>query len=323
MDIRQLRNFLGVLAAGSLTRAAVTLRVAQPALGLQIRTLERELGVALLVRGPRGVAPTQAGELLARHAELLLRQVDRARQEVMEFDRVPRGRIVLGLTGAVSQVMVAAIVERCSRTFPDVRLVVTLGRSKPLIQMVMDGEVDLAFSFHPRPGADLVNLPLADETLMLVEARGEVPLPPEIDFPAMLEQELILPAPPHLLREMVDAAVEKHGGRLKIYCAVDSVMTMKELARRGLAPTVLPLGAVHQEVINGDLRVRRIAGADLRRTLHLVGSVRRPPSKALEAVWHEVQAVARTFAEAGEIGWSPAPGSPPAPVRLADLFAGG
>ena len=57
MDIKQLRYFMGVLEAKSITKAAEHLYVAQPALGLQIRKLEEELGVELFVRHSRGVAP--------------------------------------------------------------------------------------------------------------------------------------------------------------------------------------------------------------------------------------------------------------------------
>ena len=59
VDIKQLRYFMGVLEAKSITKAAEQLYVAQPALGLQIRKLEEELGVELFVRHSRGVAPTE------------------------------------------------------------------------------------------------------------------------------------------------------------------------------------------------------------------------------------------------------------------------
>src|SRR5258707_8474706 len=68
MDIRQLRYFVGVLEAKSLNKASVLLHVAQPALSTQIRNLERELGVKLLDRHARGIAPTKAGERLGQHA---------------------------------------------------------------------------------------------------------------------------------------------------------------------------------------------------------------------------------------------------------------
>lgn len=304
MDIRQLRYFLGVLEAKSLTKAAEPLHVAQPALGLQIRNLERELGVQLLVRHARGVAPTEAGELLARHAELLLRQFDRARQELMDYGKAPRGRIAVGLTSTAAQVLVAALVERCRRKYPEVQLVITENRSKRLTELVAEDKIDLALTFHPGNGADLVSTPLIEETLMLVRAPSREKLPHTIDISAVLEEELILPSRPHLVREMVEAAAKAREKEIKLYCNIDSVMAIKELVRRGLAPTVLPLGAVYKEVENGELTVQQIANADLQRTLYLIYSVGRPSSKTRDAVRLEIQKVAHGFARSGAMGWN-------------------
>ena len=94
MDIRQLRYFSEIVEAKSFTRAANRVRIAQPALGLQIRKLEDELGAELLRRHSRGVEATEAGTVLLRHANAILKQVEQARQEVMDLSGPPRGEIV-------------------------------------------------------------------------------------------------------------------------------------------------------------------------------------------------------------------------------------
>jgi LysR family nitrogen assimilation transcriptional regulator len=305
MDIRQLRYFLGVIEAKSLTQAAGPLRVAQPALGLQIRNLERELGVKLLLRHARGVVPTEAGLLLARHAERLLRQFNQARQDVMDYGKVPRGRIKLGLTSTAAQVLAVALVERCRRKFPEIRLVLSEGRSRELTEMVAGEEVDLALGYDPGAAAELASRPLVEESLMLVSGAGGQKLKREITRREVLKQDLILPSRPQLVREMLEAAASALDTELRLYCEVDAVATMKELARRGLAATVLPLGVVHEEVEKGELRAQRIVDAPLTRTLYLVSSARRPPSKALDSVLGEVEALARSLAQRGITGWRP------------------
>src|SRR3546814_4180369 len=91
MDLRQLRTFLHVAELGSLGRAAERLRVAQPALGRQIRLLEEELGVPLFTRHGRGMAPTPAGRILLDRASAILRLVADTRAEVSaERDAVKR-----------------------------------------------------------------------------------------------------------------------------------------------------------------------------------------------------------------------------------------
>src|SRR5258705_13959834 len=92
MDIRQLRYFVGVLEAKSLNKASVLLHVAQPALSTQIRNLERELGVKLLDRHARGIAPTKAGERLGQHAYQLFRQGGPRRAYLSGVSAPPGGR---------------------------------------------------------------------------------------------------------------------------------------------------------------------------------------------------------------------------------------
>jgi len=79
IQLRHLRYFVGIVDAGSLSRAATTLYVAQPALSQQMAELEQELGLPLLHRSARGVRPTPAGEVLYREAQAILRHMESCR----------------------------------------------------------------------------------------------------------------------------------------------------------------------------------------------------------------------------------------------------
>ena len=85
MDLRQLDSFVRVAEAGSFSRAAVALNLAQPTLSRQVALLERRLGQRLLVRTGRGAAPTEAGELLLVHARTMLEIARRAEDELREL----------------------------------------------------------------------------------------------------------------------------------------------------------------------------------------------------------------------------------------------
>src|SRR5262245_45274960 len=101
MNLRQLKYFVGVVEAGNMTRAAEQLHVAQTALGMQIRQLEEDLGVALLVRHSRGVEPTKAGSLLHTRAISILKEVEEARKDVRACEREDSEAIRLGITPAL------------------------------------------------------------------------------------------------------------------------------------------------------------------------------------------------------------------------------
>jgi LysR family nitrogen assimilation transcriptional regulator len=105
MNLRQLRYFVGVVEAGNMTRAAEQLHVAQTALGMQIRQLEEDLGVALLVRHSRGVEATKAGSLLHTRALAILKLAEETRKEVSACDREDSEAIRLGITPALMIVL--------------------------------------------------------------------------------------------------------------------------------------------------------------------------------------------------------------------------
>src|SRR5688500_18807169 len=102
MDLRQLHYFVSIVDAGSFSRAAAALNLAQPSLSRQVALLETDLGQRLLTRTGRGVAPTEAGEALLVHARAMLDIAQRARDELRELHASPGGRVVVGLPPRVA-----------------------------------------------------------------------------------------------------------------------------------------------------------------------------------------------------------------------------
>ena len=78
MNLKQLKYFVQITDSGSLSKAARILHIAQPSLSLQLKNLEEELGVTLLVRHARGVTPTDLGTMLYEQARLIVRQTENA-----------------------------------------------------------------------------------------------------------------------------------------------------------------------------------------------------------------------------------------------------
>ena len=88
MDLRQLRYFVGIVQAGSLSRAADQLHVAQSAISHHLASLESEVGRQLVTRGPKGILLTEAGGVLYRHAEAILRHVEFAKHDALSAQNV-------------------------------------------------------------------------------------------------------------------------------------------------------------------------------------------------------------------------------------------
>src|SRR6185312_15066580 len=118
MDMRALRYFVGVARAGSFSRAAAELNVAQPALSRQIQKLERELRVRLLVRSGRGVQITAAGSTLPERAEILLGLMRQVPDAVRGSAPGAAGHVTLGVPPAAGLLIAPAIIPRFRASLP-------------------------------------------------------------------------------------------------------------------------------------------------------------------------------------------------------------
>jgi LysR family nitrogen assimilation transcriptional regulator len=302
MDIRQLRYFVGVLEAKSLSKASTLLRVAQPALSTQMRNLERELGVKLLDRHARGIAPTKAGEHLAQHVYQLLRQVDCMRLDLSSYATAPGGHVRMCIARSIPRIVTTAIAQRCRREFPDVQLTVLESWRQQLQADRLTA--DLALIFHPEQvGIASVSEPLVQDELVLVCSANESQvLPPEIDLGRAFQQQLILPSRPHYLRLFVESAALSAGHELKIACEVDSLEVTKELVARGVANAILPIACVRDDVRKEKLRYVRIGDPRFQRILYMVRS-RQPRSVMIDLICREIRAVIFECADQETLGW--------------------
>jgi len=285
MNIRQLRYFVGVLKEQSITKAAARLYVAQPALGLQIRKLEEELDIDLFVRHSRGVTPTEAGKRLGAHAEILIRQFERAKQDMLDYGGAPQGQVSIGLPMSTVFSLAGILVKRCQQEYPKIRLNISVGLSEHLMEWVQDDRLDVTLTYNPKPGGALVFEPLTTEKLFFVQSsqRGSLSSD-DASFAKVLDADLTLPTQTHMLRILIDDAAQQLGVVPEIDFEIDSVPAIKEVVRANLACTILPFGTIQAEVESGEFSARPVKEPALERTLYLAYSASIPSTKGLAAV---------------------------------------
>ena len=125
MELRQLRYFVAIVDHGSLSRAALVLHVAQPALTQQLRQLEEELGVQLLHRSAQGVLSTDAGKVFYEHAQAILKQVADAQAAVVQSAERPSGSVTLGLPHSISGALALPLLTAIRQRYPEITLQLT------------------------------------------------------------------------------------------------------------------------------------------------------------------------------------------------------
>jgi LysR family nitrogen assimilation transcriptional regulator len=274
MNLRQLKYFVKVVEVGNMTRAAEGLFVAQPALGMQIRQLEEDLGVALLIRHSRGVEPTPAGALLHARALAILKLVDETRKEVSAHDQGSSEAIRLGLTPMLMLVLGPEVVVNVRDRVPQVFLSLVEEMSHVLVDALSRGEIDLALAYDVPDLPHLARTELLREDLVLVTLPGLRKGQP-IAFAEAMDESLVLPESRDTVREVVIRTARDLGLEPKIAFEVRSIPGIKSLILRGAAAGILPYGAVIEEVRGGKLDARQIIAPPLRRTLYLAASNKR------------------------------------------------
>lgn len=308
MDIRQLKYFVKVVETGSVTRAAELLYVAQPALGLQIRKLEEELGVQLLIRHSRGVEPTESGALLFAEAKEILTRVQAAAGRVRDLDGAPRGKVIVGTTPAISALLSGKLVRRCAAALPEVSLSLVEALTQVLLEWIESNRVNIAFVHRSLSSPALSLDPLASEDLLFISAPGYCPLLAEkTPLREVADYPLILPAVGHALRDLLEQKSAERDITLEVPFEVHSPGTMCELVAQGVGCTVLPLALVKKYVSERRLIATPIDEPRLTRTLYLVTSAKKPLTRAEAAVRNEIIELVREEVAQSAGAWRPPP----------------
>lgn len=176
MDLRQLRYFQAVAAAGRITSAARELGITQPALSIALAKLEGELGVVLFDRDHRGVHLTESGSILLGVVTQAMTLIEEGRQQLSGLENEPVGRFVLGCPSALGCYLLPVLLPELLEAFPRVELAIRAATSREIEAAVVAREVHFGLCTHVPQAADLVMLDLfRDEVCVIAPATAAAP----------------------------------------------------------------------------------------------------------------------------------------------------
>lgn len=284
MDLKQLEYFVHVAELGSFTRASGFLRVAQPALSRQIRSLEVELRQSLFERNGRGVTLTEAGKRLLAHGRGILQQVDRARQDMEDQRGVASGHLTVGLPPSVSRALTAPLVKAFRQRFPKATLTVVEGLSTYMLEWLQIGRIDCAVVYNVTPSATIDLMPVLDEALYVVSARqpGQALTGPPLALASLADLELVMPSRPHSLRMLLETALIAEGRRPHVGIEIESVAAILDLVQHQGLHGVLTLNGVLSHGPEAAFHVREIGPPRLVTTQWIATSAQRPTGPLIE-----------------------------------------
>ena len=250
MDLRHLRYFVTVAETGHMTRAAALLGMQQPPLSQQIKTLEQELGIALLHRHPKGVSLTDGGRQFLDEARRLLRDYHDMRDRMERLASGQHGLLSIGFTSsAAAHAYTPAVLRACRGEHPGIALSMTENNAAGLIDAIVKTRLHGGFLRVPVARPERISF----ETLLSEPALLAVPLdhrlasvPRAATTPVPLaeledEDQILVrrPGAPGLYANLL-ALCERDGVRPRSFVEVDRMMMNLNLVAAGAGITVVP-----------------------------------------------------------------------------------
>ncbi|MET0649630.1 MAG: LysR family transcriptional regulator [Pyrinomonadaceae bacterium] len=263
MEIRQLKAFMAIADARTFTAAAQRIHYTQAALSMQIKQLEREVGVPLFTRMPRRVVLTEAGERLMARAQHILREHDAALAELAELAGAKHGRLRLGsASGMVSADSLPAILKKLRRAHQHAEVSVMSGTSEELVKKILAGETDAAFISLPVQARNVeTELLSQDQLVAIASPRHALADQRVVSAFALAGEKLILGERGGNTRRLIDEFFAEAGLKPTVAMELSRQQAIKNMVAADMGVGIVPLSVVRDEVERGRLVRWWIEGA--------------------------------------------------------------
>jgi DNA-binding transcriptional LysR family regulator len=287
MDTRQLAAFCAVVERKSFSLAAERLGVSQPAVSLQIRSLEERVGRQLLDRSGRRVEPTEAGKRLYRDAQRLLALEEQLLERVAEEDDgVLRGRLEIGASSGPGETVLPLLLCDFHRVHPEVRVALSVSDTQTVVDLVAARELELgvvgaarrhrSVAFEPFFRDEVVlacppSHPFAGRTISLEELRG---------------QRVILMQEGAGVRQVIEDELRRARVRLRdldVRLELGLQESVRSAVRAGHGLAFISRSAIEPDLAAGALGEARVEGLEPVRDISLVRAAGRTPTRAAQA----------------------------------------
>ncbi|MDR3469661.1 MAG: LysR substrate-binding domain-containing protein [Xanthobacteraceae bacterium] len=301
LTLKQFRYFEALARLGHFGRAADACAISQPALSMQIKDLEEDLGAALFERGARQVLLTSFGEEFARRVRDILRSVD----ELEDLAGAARDRLVgrlrIGVIPTVAPYLLPTLIGKLTQMNAGLDVHVRETVTPRLIEELMEGRLDTAIVALPLSEPSLTEVALFAEDFVLVrpsEDEGK-PVP---NRKTLREMRLLLLEEGHCFRDQALSFCNMHSAMARELLDASSLSTLVQMVSAGIGVTLIPEIAVAVETRSAPVSVARFKSPRPSRTIGMIWRKTSPLARQLlqisEVVRHSAEALREQHAAA-------------------------
>ena len=286
LTFKQLRYFEALARHGHFGRAADACAISQPALSMQIKELESELGAALFERGARQVRLTGFGEAFGLRVRDILRSVD----ELQDLARVSQdgriGRLRIGVIPTVAPYLLPAIIGNLTHSYPGLDLHVRETVTGKLIGELAAGRIDAAIVALPVSEPSFTEVALFAEDFVLVRP-GEDEGKPVPNGETLSKMRLLLLEEGHCFRDQALSFCNRHSALPRELLDGSSLSTLVQMVSAGIGVTLIPEMAVTVETRSASVSVARFENPR--------------PSRTIGMIWRKTSPLANQLLQISEV----------------------
>ena len=287
MDTRQLAAFCAVVERRSFSQAAEQLGVTQPAVSLQIRSLEKRLGIQLLDRSGRRVEPTEAGSRLYRSAQRLLAMEEQLLADLGdEAGGELAGRLEIGASTGPGGTVLPVVLAEFQQLHPGVHVALAVSDTQHVVEQVGRREVELGVVGASRRHRGVVFEPFFHDQVVLAVPRGHRFAGQTVTLEQLKGEPLVLMQEGAGVRQVIEEELRVAGVRLRDL-DVRLELGLQESARSavigGFGVTFISRSAIEADLAAGTVATARVEGLEPSREISLVRSTGRAETRVAQA----------------------------------------
>jgi DNA-binding transcriptional LysR family regulator len=287
MDTRQLAAFCAVVERRSFSQAAEKLGVTQPAVSLQIRSLEKRLGRQLLDRSGRRVEPTEAGLRLYRGAQRLLALEEQILEEVNEeAGGELSGRLELGASSGPGGAVLPLLLCEFQRRNPEVRVALSVSDTQRVVDQVAQRELELGVVGAARRHRAVVFEPFFRDEVILACPPDHAFAGKTITLDQLREEPLIVMQEGAGVRQVIEDELRGVGLRLReldVHLELGLQESVRSAVAAGYGVSFISRSAVEAELAAGTIGLARVEGIEPAREISLVRAAGRAQTRLAQA----------------------------------------
>ena len=283
LTLRQIRIFMSAAKHASFTRAAEELHITAPAVSLQIKEMEEDIGVSLFTRENRKVELSSAGEYFLLYARRVSSTLGEAAIMMERLRGSQQGLLKIGLV-STAQYFLPQVLVQFKNEYPNVQIRIEVRNRQQLAELLSEGDIDIAIMGRPPKEIDARIEAFANHPHVFVASPSN-PLAGKINIsPQALNQfELISREPGSGTRFVMEKYLNEHNISPIVSMEMSSNETIKQAVMADLGISFVSLHTVGDEIASGKIAILDIQDTPVVRTWHVVALSQRPASQAAEA----------------------------------------